>query len=105
MRKYMITLALKQKMASSTTPLLYNWTEHVLSLKSIFSTINCNPELVGDMYNQIEVIRIGCVSLEIVIQLLIKKVFLYEIERLAELVRACACAIGVFQTRWYHYNH
>jgi hypothetical protein len=21
------------------------------------------------------------------------------------LVRACACAIGVFQTRWYHYNH
>ena len=22
-----------------------------------------------------------------------------------KLVRACACAIGVFQTRWYHYNH
>ena len=21
------------------------------------------------------------------------------------LVRVCACAIGVFQTRWYHYNH
>ena len=21
------------------------------------------------------------------------------------LVRACVCAIGVFQTRWYHYNH
>ena len=21
------------------------------------------------------------------------------------LVRACACAIGIFQTRWYHYNH
>jgi hypothetical protein len=24
---------------------------------------------------------------------------------LSFLVRACACAIGVFQTRWYHYNH
>ena len=46
----------------------------MLSLKSIFLTIHCNPELVGDMHNQVEVTRIGCVSVAIVIQLLIKKV-------------------------------
>jgi hypothetical protein len=74
LRRDMIALALEQKMVSSAIPLLYTWTEPVLSLKSIFPTINFNPELVGDMHNQVEVTRIGCVSVAIVIQLLIKKV-------------------------------
>ena len=29
----------------------------------------------------------------------------YQVGVNRKLVRACACAIGVFQTRWYHYNH
>jgi len=74
LRKDMIALALEQKMVSSVIPLLYTWTEPVLSLKSIFPTIHCHPELVGDMHNQVEATRIGCVSVAIVIQLLIKKV-------------------------------
>ena len=74
LRRDMIALALEQKMVNSAIPLLYTWTEPVLSLKSIFPTINFNPELVGDMHNQVEVTRIGCVSVAIVIQLLIKKV-------------------------------
>ena len=49
----------------------------MLSLKSIFPTIHCNHELVGDMHNQVEVTRIGCVSVAIVIQLLIKKVIIF----------------------------
>ena len=28
-----------------------------------------------------------------------------EHSNMSFLVRACVCAIGVFQTRWYHYNH
>ena len=45
LRRDMIALALEQKMVNSAIPLLYTWTEPVLSLKSIFPTINCNPEL------------------------------------------------------------
>ena len=47
LRRDMIALALEQKMVNSAIPLLYTWTEPVLSLKSIFPTINCNPELGG----------------------------------------------------------
>ena len=43
-----------------------------------------------------------CVRNYIYVQNLVFRTFLSFINLL---VRACACAIGVFQTRWYHYNH
>jgi len=74
LRKDMIAKALEQKMTRATIPLLYTWTEPVLSLKSIFPTINYSPELVGDMHNQVEATRVGWMSVAIVIELLVKKV-------------------------------
>ena len=49
----MIAMTLEQKLTGSIIPLLYTWTEPVLSLKSIFPTLNHSPELVGDMHNQV----------------------------------------------------
>jgi len=74
LRKEMIAMALKEKMTNATIPLLYTWTKPILSLKSIFHTINHCPELVGDMHNQVNATRIGCLSVTIVTQLVIKKV-------------------------------
>ena len=45
-----------------------------VALKSIFPYVNHDPELVGDLHNQVEATRLGCVSVAILIQLLIKKV-------------------------------
>jgi len=70
----MIAMTLEQKLTGSIIPLLYTWTEPVLSLKSIFPTLNHSPELVGDMHNQVQATRVGCVSVAILLQLLIKKV-------------------------------
>ena len=54
LRRDMIALALEQEMdSSSLIPLLSTWSEPVLSLKSIFPTINYNPELLGDLHNQV----------------------------------------------------
>ena len=49
----MIAITLEQKLTGSKIPLLYIWTEPVLSLKPILPTLNHNPELVGDMHNQV----------------------------------------------------
>ena len=62
-------------MSSSTTLLVSTWTEPVLSLKSIFTTIHHSPELVGGMHNQVVVVLSGYQSVKLVIKLLIKKVF------------------------------
>jgi len=74
LREEMVAMALEEKMTNATIPLLYTWTKPVLSLKSIFPTINQCPELVGDMHNQVNATRIGCLSVTIVTQLVIKKV-------------------------------
>ena len=74
LRKEMLAMSLEMKMTNATIPLLYTWTEPVLSLKSIFPTLNHSPELIGDMQNQVEVTKVGCVSVAIVIQLVIQKV-------------------------------
>lgn len=74
LRKDMLALALELKVTNSIVPLLYTWSEPILSLKSIFPYVNHDPELVGDLHNQVEATRLGCVSVAILIQLLIKKV-------------------------------
>lgn len=74
LRREMLAMSLEMKMTNSTIPLLYTWTEPVLSLKSIFPTLNHSPELVGDMQNQVEATKVGCVSVAIIIQLVIQKV-------------------------------
>ena len=53
MRKEMLAISLDKKLTDSTIPLFYTWTGPVLSLKSIFPTLNHNPELVGDLHNQV----------------------------------------------------
>eukprot|EP00092_Neocalanus_flemingeri_P089448 GFUD01113197.1.p1 GENE.GFUD01113197.1~~GFUD01113197.1.p1 ORF type:complete len:455 (+),score=97.08 GFUD01113197.1:111-1367(+) len=67
-------MALDQKLTKSVIPLIYTWTEPVLSLQSIFPTLKNSPELVGDMHNQVQATRVGCVSVATLIQLVIQKV-------------------------------
>ena len=70
----MLAMSLQHKMNKAITQLLHTWREPVLALKSIFPTLNHDPELVGDLRNQAEATRIGCRSAFIVIQLVIQKV-------------------------------
>jgi len=74
LRRQMLAMSLQHKMNKAITQLLHTWREPVLALKSIFPTLNHDPELVGDLRNQAEATRIGCRSAFIVIQLVIQKV-------------------------------
>ena len=53
LRAEMLGMALSHKKSGSIIPLLYTWHEPVLSLKKIFPNLFNNPELVGDLRNQV----------------------------------------------------